>query len=760
MSIIFDNDDPREYASDTAMVSKASVHGSALGGVRPYEEQEWQSPAPSSVFGQLLGMLKYKWTIVLVCLVLAIPSVFAIWSLIAPQYTTKASIRVKPIIPRLVFKTDENGAIPFYSSYVNTQVALLSSPTVINRVLDREDVRSTQWYKNPPKSLIGGTITPPYERMQEVMAAHSRGNRSEIIDIKVTLGNPREATTIANAILQEYIKYTNEIASREGDKVYRELREREKKLREEIEGRRQTIAQLAEELGTQSPEELISQRRVRLDAMTAELEDTRRQLAIAKASVEELTAFLDKQGEEDTDVVADVQPQYVYQNDPGWRNARAAVREAELEIELAKTSLGPGHPDLLKLQRQLEHAQRTLQEREKELANYPVHGYGVEGVNVTGDLAGSPSSPATQLAVLKRTVKSLEVQEQLLAKDVEKYDAEFKNAFGLAQMLTRETALIKYRTDIYEQVRKSLDVKEIEEDTPASIEVLAEAQPPSSPSKDRRVLFTAMALCVSLGAGCGIAFIRANMSSIRGVVHRSNDLIVVREAPVLGILPLAVGKDANRHEMVQSQIHQEFVRVIRTCLMERLPRSTGNAVLVTSPEQGTGKTTLTMLLARSLAKCNHRVLLVEGDLRDPSLSSYYDRNVIPHNEVLVYQDDDLEPYQDTEHPNVHIYFSERVVNPSDADLFANGVFKRKLNKWRSKYDIILIDSPPVIPVADACILARHVDGTLMIVREGRTRRDDIQRSMEMLQSSGGRMLGTVYVGSVNPREYYYSYGSS
>ena len=84
-------------------------------------------------------VLRFKWTIVLAFVLVAAPAVTAIWMFTVPKYTAKGEIRVRPIIPQLVFRTEDNGAIPFYQSYLNTQVAVMRSPAVLDKVLDQED---------------------------------------------------------------------------------------------------------------------------------------------------------------------------------------------------------------------------------------------------------------------------------------------------------------------------------------------------------------------------------------------------------------------------------------------------------------------------------------------------------------------------------------------------------------------------------------------------------------------------------------------
>jgi len=84
----------------------------------------------------------------------AVFAIAAVWTQVIPQYQASGEIRIRPIIPRLVFNTDENGPIQFYDSFVNTQVNIMQSTTVLQRVMDVPEVQQTEWYANRPKTLL------------------------------------------------------------------------------------------------------------------------------------------------------------------------------------------------------------------------------------------------------------------------------------------------------------------------------------------------------------------------------------------------------------------------------------------------------------------------------------------------------------------------------------------------------------------------------------------------------------------------------
>jgi len=96
---------------------------------------------------------------------------------------------------------------------------------------------------------------------------------------------------------------------------------------------------------------------------------------------------------------------------------------------------------------------------------------------------------------------------------------------------------------------------------------------------------------------------------------------------------------------------------------------------------------------------------------------------------------------------------EKGPNGAAFDETANGAFRAHIDKLRKKYNIILLDSPPVLPVADAAILSNQVDGTIIVERESVSRRADVINTLTRLDSAGGHLIGTVFIGSSSLKNY-------
>jgi hypothetical protein len=145
------------------------------------------------------------------------------------------------------------------------------------------DQRQIQWYKEPPKTLVqrllGKPPAPPVERLRNGLSVRPR-QETEIIDITFIDSNAKDAKIILNAVLEEYIRYIGQKSDATKDKLYSELIEQYKALGNEIKGQEMISAELGRMLGTGTPQELISGKRIRLDEMLNRLSEKRQSIAI------------------------------------------------------------------------------------------------------------------------------------------------------------------------------------------------------------------------------------------------------------------------------------------------------------------------------------------------------------------------------------------------------------------------------------------------------------------------------------------------
>jgi Mrp family chromosome partitioning ATPase/uncharacterized protein involved in exopolysaccharide biosynthesis len=748
-------------ARGTLPVLASSVAPSAGASLWPHQPAQ----TPPSMTELLRSMLHFKWSMITILLLISLPIIALVWTQTTAQYQAKAEIRVRPIIPRLVFKTDENGMIPLYDSFVNTQIPLIKSLTVLQRALDQKDVQATTWYKNRPRTLlerITADKTPPLERLRDALSAQPRP-RTEIIDVGLSAPTAKEAKQIVDAVLDSYIAYIGEKADATEDKLYRQLVDQYKSLETEIQGREKVCSELHKSLGTETPQEFVSTKRVRLDQLQTRLKELRDARALLEWQMNQDGNTPPVPGMDPSATTsAEKQPRY-YQ-DAEWRRLDTEVKTIQHQIDISRYTRE--HPDRIRLEADLKFAQDLRRQRETQLSEQWNDQVDTSlGLAITTPRVGDPDRNRRDAGSLEHQLARAKQEEQLLQTEFEKQQAEFKALFESAQLLEKQNAELKSKRDLFAAVQERLNQKNMERNVPGSIEVLTRAYASSLPTKDRRVVFTIMALLAGLGVSGGITFLRASRNQ---VVYAPQDMPVAMRAPFLGNVPLIHGPKLQGGPLAATidepdrSILNESIRFARTALLSRLDMQNTTSIQVTSSSPGTGKSSFTLMLGKSLAQAGKKVLMIDADFYKMTLSRWCGVLETPgFIESLDHHRVDEGCVIATETPGLSVISAGRQGDVAKAaEELANGALKACMSQLtrRHDYDVILFDSAPMLPSADAAILAGRVDGTIMVEREHVSHRSHIAESISLLHSAGGHLLGTIFVGSIHREGYGYGYG--
>lgn len=702
-------------------------------------DDRWTAPdSPAREPGFSAGMLwRSKWLMLCTFVLICGATIPYVWLFLPPTYDATAIVRVSPVVTRIVFKTEDNGIVPLYRSYLNTQVSIIRSPNVLERVLDREDVRRTKWYQSDELVIPGSAPPNPIERLREALSIRPRRN-TELIDVSIVTQDASDAKVLVDSVVDEYRRYVDESAKETNLRRFETLRNEQVSLQREIDGLVATKFNLSNRLGTTGPEELRLLLTTHLNTLEAERAALERQLALAQWEMD-----MRKSSVEDEGIAADgstgaVSNQAVqrYSEDPEWRGLNIQAETIRHDLALARQQFGEAHPMIEQLVSSVGHAERLLRQREAQLEVR-----WEEGPFQARSVSNSPVVVVGAVPI-DRQAKRLARHVELFGGEIDGQRRKVAEAGEIAKQIAQYNEEIRYKRELYDAVRSRIAQLELESNAPARISVAAHAVQPSKPSRDRRLLLTGMSVCLAMMAALGVGYIRISLDSkIRG----PGEVRYAVHAPFLGQLP-PLPPSVNLM-LDASPLLMESVRMVRTALLERLDQDTSNVVLVTSASSRAGKTSFAVLLARSLAMLGRRTLLVEADLRRPSLAqrlsldsesglaallmgSTADESVIVRSSV-----DKLDILVAGELPE---HFS--------AELLANGVLSRCLGRWKESYDFVLLDSPPVLPVADARILSSQADGTILVLRSSHCRRAEVAQACTDLTDAGGRLVGAVLVG--------------
>lgn len=253
-----------------------------------------------------------------------------------------------------------------------------------------------------------------------------------------------------------------------------------------------------------------------------------------------------------------------------------------------------------------------------------------------------------------------------------------------------------------------------------------------------------LAIGLLLGAGLGIAqaLIRHQFDS----TFRDRDqLAAATGLPILGSMsydPAARSTPVLLPTETRSR-RAEAIRQLRTNLRYFGAESRLQVLVVTSSVESEGKTTTAANLAEAFAESGRRTLLVDGDLRKPKLESYLDLEGGAGLTTVLIGDSELADVVQPWGPSGLDVLACGPIPPNPSELLGGTSMERFVASARETYDIVIIDTPPLLPVTDAAVTSAVADGVILVVRHGRTRRDQVGDSLSSLTSVDARVLGTV-----------------
>nr|WP_325048668.1 CpsD/CapB family tyrosine-protein kinase [Peribacillus glennii] len=212
----------------------------------------------------------------------------------------------------------------------------------------------------------------------------------------------------------------------------------------------------------------------------------------------------------------------------------------------------------------------------------------------------------------------------------------------------------------------------------------------------------------------------------------------------------------------QPKLHiTEQYRLVRTNILFSSVDRNLKTIIVTSPEPSEGKTTTAANLAIVLAQQGKHVLLVDADLRKPSVHhSFKVSNIQGLTSVLTKKTDLEEAIYKTHVPFLNILTSGPIP-PNPAEILDSKAMEMIIEKLKGMFEFVIFDTPPVLAVTDSQIIANKCDGIVMVVASGKTNKEHAVKTKELLEKTKSKIIGVVVNGVDSKRDgYYYEYGKN
>ena len=451
--------------------------------------------------------------------------------------------------------------------------------------------------------------------------------------------------------------------------------------------------------------------------------------------------------------------------------AESTTRLAEVEKALKQKNTGGSLPDVLESQlirdyrNQKALAEQGLREGLKRFGeNHPeIKGYRAKldsiDENITIEIARVVESIRTEHSqaetLLARRLDELAEQEktvQAFNKLKLQYDA-LQTAFETQDVTY--TAVLKRIHEI--EITNAANVRD------GTIRIERHPKEETKPATPRKALILGLSGLVGLALGVGLAFLLDSLdTTLKSKEHVSRYLGLNLLGYVPGVPELAGGSRHHTRFALAVGLHPrsavaEAFRSIRTALSFSVAAQDVRHIMVTSASPSEGKTLVAANVAAAIAQTGKKVLLVDADMRKPAIHKIMEADPTPGlTNLLVGEgassiEDVARP---TDVPNL-FYIPCGPIPPNPAELIGCERMKVLLQQFTEIFDRVIIDTPPVVNVADSAILCNEAHGVLFVVRGFRTQREIARRAVEVLAQSNGRLLGAVLNNVDVPRGAYY-----
>src|SRR5271157_1384519 len=711
--------------------------------------QPTSSPSP-------MGLLRALKRRLVLALGLAIPvsgvCSTAAWVLLPrPKYQAKAQVLVRTSTPQIMFQTiDAEAEREESSRYQRSQLVQLKSRFVINTALQQRGISELKMIREQKR---------PAEWLAENLVAQFLQG-TEVLQISLGGKYPEELARLVNAVTNTYIE---EVAN--GD-LKRRVQRREllKKLRDtkfaELKNRRDALRTLAQKAGSDDRQTLVLKQQYAIELGTAIRKDIR-EVQSEKRKLEAMIRVQRPEALHETaaPMVSNDDVARLIEQDPEVSDLKAKLAAATERLAsesvytgrvARKSGMNPAlktlHDEVELINKQLERKRRAIRPSViQQLQNPQGDGQSVKGGSLEQQLA-----VATELeASLQEEIKNFSQMDQVLT----------DNTLNVQDNKEELKQIEDAATKIASEVEK-LDV---ELQAPPRISLIEDAIPPTTRnSKKWYMMFGGISLGSFLGTLFAIAFLELRTQKIDSADEVVGDLGLA----VVGSLPMLPARARRNGVMARHEKDRywyglllESIDATRTMLIHAARSGSHRVVMIASALPGEGKTSLASHLATSLARSGQKTLLIDADLRCPSIHRLFDLPLDPGLSELLRGE---VAFEDVIVSTAVEELKVLTAGKCDAQtlrILSQGGLGGLFARLKEQYDFVIVDSSPILPVADALIIAQQVDAVLFSILADVSRKTKILAAYQRIAALGVKVLGAVVTGAHDRSNYgdkYYS----
>ncbi len=645
---------------------------------------------------------------------------------------------------------DEGAA---YDVYKKTQMQWVKSPFVLGRAARKPDMMKLQTmkeHKDDPVGYLENKLSVDYPGDAELMRVSIKGTHRD------------DLATIVNSVVEAYME---EIVT--GDKMARlkqrdMLNEHYSKSKVEYRDLAASYHELAKQMGANSSQTAEMRKKLltmKLESLIQDRNELERRQREHELRVRLLEQMRDKgkEGGVEPSSGMDHLVEEELARDPEIAENQKRLSDLKLMIkEQEYLAANPNHFSVAHAKRQAAALEEQIAERRAEvqpqvaqkLAEMMAHGSALG----TGDPEAILPQMETEGKALAQYAEAADKRIAAALDEFKKLDTE------TADLENRETQIEDLKV-IIKRINYQLNLWNLELDAEQRIKIADPAQKPSSDDAFQKLLGVCFAGIVGFGMVLfGIAYIEFQSRRLNSVqeVKEGLGLQVVGELPTLSGRTWRKIRSGTPAGIALEASLAESVDNIRTRLLHASGVESPRMIMVTSPEPREGKTTLASQLATSLARSGRRTLLVDGDVRNPTVHRVFELSLEPGLcEILRGEVERAAALQPSRTAQLWVLSAGRCCLES-VQALSQSALQELLSALRSEFEFVVIDAAPVLKLADPLLFGQHVDVALLSVLRDVSKTPEIYEAVERLKSVGIAVLGTVVNGVSDGARRYHS----
>ena len=654
-----------------------------------------------------------------------------------PKYSVSSLIYVAEKKPRDLFETKETSVA--YRTYQDTLVILATSRKVLETALRRPEVEALEVVRDKPDpaAWLASQVKVDFPRNSEILTISMTGYL-----------DPGELATLVNAVTHSYLAHLSEQERTERLERLERLKLLSAKIQGELKQKRDRFKAMAEETGSSNRQSVAARNQMiflQLTSARQELLKLQNELQRAQARVNVLSAKMEV--EPASNGAAAPRPLKPVAPDP--RKQAIEERIAELKswkAEHERVARKGSDPALVAAQREITKLSKQLRELDQTPALTGPTGTADEPGRGRLELSGDTRAAEAReyLEILQEQEKGLKEQIAELEKGMSALNL---NAVDLT-WLEEEISLV---ADTAKVVGTEVQSMTVEMQAPPRMRLIEEASTPTLGDPLRRYKFAGLA---AVGTFFGFLGLLGLWEFQSRKIEDPDEVAVGLGLRVMGDLPRLAGPRRIPSREIQSHLI-ESIDAIRTMILNASRARSLRTIMITSAFKGEGKTSLSCHLATSLARAGRRTLLIDCDLRDPSVQQVFD---IPRSPGLCEVLRGEVCWTDVVHQAPVAALSlipAGCCDPSAIDALSRDDLPGLLQTIADSFDLVILDTSPVLLVTDSLILSQHVDAVVFSILREVSQFPQVQAAYQRLATLGAPVLGAVVSGVPSRAKAYY-----